>query len=129
MQVVDVVERAQSLIGVPFRVHGRSPKIGLDCVGLVVAATGTRHPVPTGYTLRNADEARWRAILDQHGARRTEPPLYGDVLLLRAGPAQFHLGIWTGESLIHADARLRRVVELPGKPPWSVLGAWQFWKE
>jgi murein DD-endopeptidase / murein LD-carboxypeptidase len=126
MPVDEVVERARSLIGVAFRVHGRSPETGLDCVGLIVCATGTRYPVPSGYTLRNADEARWRTILNQHGARRAEGVQSGDVLFLQAGPAQFHLGIWTGESLIHADARLRRVVELPGAPPWPVLGAWAF---
>lgn len=127
--VASVVERARALIGVPFCVHGRDPTIGLDCVGLIVCATGTRYIVPNGYALRNADEARWLAILDQHGTRRVGPPQPDDVLFLQAGPAQFHLGIWTGNSLIHADARLRRIVELPGDPPWPVIGGWQFYKD
>jgi hypothetical protein len=49
----------------------------------------------------------------------------GDILLLNAGPAQLHLGIWTGAGLIHADAALRRVVETPGLPRWPILSIWR----
>ena len=29
---------AEQLIGIPFRLHGRNPETGLDCVGVVAAA-------------------------------------------------------------------------------------------
>ena len=53
------------------------------------------------------------------------PPVTGDLLMMRTGPGQLHLGIWTGAGLVHADAGLRRVVERPGAPPWPVLGCWR----
>lgn len=34
------VTRARSLIGVPFRLHGRNPRFGLDCVGLAAEVFG-----------------------------------------------------------------------------------------
>jgi hypothetical protein len=49
----------------------------------------------------------------------------GDVLVMRAGPEQLHLGIVTRAGLVHADAGLRRVVERPGAPEWPVLGNWR----
>lgn len=77
--------------------------------------------------MRNMLGPRWIKELDLRGQRRPVGRYArGDILLMQAGPAQFHLGCWTGESLIHADARLRRVVELPGPPPWPLLGAWHF---
>ena len=49
----------------------------------------------------------------------------GDVLLMAAGPGQLHLGIWTRDGFVHADAGLRRVVERPGMPPWPLIGVWR----
>lgn len=117
-----IVARARAVIGTRFRLHGRD-RDGLDCVGLVALA----HEVPNapmGYALRSAGEARWSDCLDMIFERRRGPWVPGDILLMRAGPAQLHLGIWTGTSMIHADARLRRVVEMPGRPDWPVIGHW-----
>ncbi len=49
----------------------------------------------------------------------------GDVLVMRSGPEQLHLGVVTELGLVHADAGLRRVVERPGRPEWPVLGVWR----
>jgi hypothetical protein len=79
----------------------------------------------TPYALRNDLEPRWIVKLDAQFVRRdATAPAAGDILLLRAGPAQFHLGLWSGQGLIHADARLRRVVEWPGLPDWPLIGLW-----
>ena len=120
-----IVARARTLIGVPFRLHGRDAASGLDCVGLVALAFGRADGIPTGYSLRGGSaESFIMMIAALSFARRRANPRAGDVLLMQAGPAQFHLGLWTGDSLIHADATLRRVVEMPGPPPWVVIGAW-----
>jgi hypothetical protein len=42
-----------------------------------------------------------------------------------AGPAQLHLAILTGRGFIHADARLRRVVETPGRPDPAPIMVWR----
>ena len=120
-----IVANARALIGTPFRLHGRDAATGLDCVGLVALAYGRTDGIPTGYSLRGGNADTFTSMIGILGlARRRGPLRPGDVLLMRAGPVQFHLGLWTGESLIHADATLRRVVELPRPLPWPVIGAW-----
>ena len=112
---------ARALVGVRFRLHGRGATHGLDCVGLVAAATG--RAAPTGYGWRSGDEARVAALLDPVFARGADEP--GAVLLLRAGPGQLHLAIRVSDGIVHADAGLRRVAWRPGAPPWPVLGYWK----
>ena len=121
----DPIARARAALGVPFRLHGRDPATGLDCVGLVAFAWGLHTGVPTGYAMRGGSVEGYVAMIGAlRLTRRRAEPRAGDALLMMAGPRQFHLGLWTGESLIHADAGLRRVVELPGAPPWRAIGAW-----
>ncbi len=116
--------RARSMLGARFRLHGRNRADGIDCVGLIGFAF-KESDLPTGYALRTADPDAVTAPLRacRFRKRRTIKP--GSVLLLEAGPAQLHLGLWTGESLIHADANLRRVVETPGMPRWPILSIWR----
>ncbi|MDQ8757854.1 peptidoglycan endopeptidase [Sphingosinicella sp. LHD-64] len=121
---VTIVERARTLIGVRFRPKGRNAESGLDCVGVVAMAAGIVRP-PDGYALRGGSPEHLADGLCAAGFRLSETPDPGDVLAMRAGPEQLHLGIWTGAGLVHADAGLRRVVERPGSPPWSVLGIWR----
>jgi hypothetical protein len=49
----------------------------------------------------------------------------GDLLLLAPGPAQLHVVILTRAGYVHADASIRRVVEVPGKVPWPLLSCWR----
>jgi murein DD-endopeptidase / murein LD-carboxypeptidase len=118
------LDRARALIGTPFRLHGRDPETGLDCVGLIAHVAGQCAP-PTGYAMRGGSRESWTALLDRFARQRRHSAIKaGDILLLEAGPAQFHLGIFTGDGLIHADAGLRRVVETPGPIRWPILGIW-----
>lgn len=122
-RAVDAVQRARMLLGVPFRLHGRGPN-GLDCVGLIALVYDCLEFAPTGYRLRNVLSPRWEALLERHFLRRTGPAETGDIIFCNAGPAQYHLGLWTGQGLIHADAGIGRVVELPGPVPWAVRSIW-----
>jgi lipoprotein Spr len=115
---------ARALIGVRFRPQGRSPASGLDCIGLVAAAIGVPNP-PGDYPLRGGSPARLRAGLAAAGLRAVAVARPGDVLVLAPGPAQLHLGIFTGSGLVHGDAGLRRVVERPGPAPWPILSIWR----
>ncbi|MGQ0589946.1 MAG: peptidoglycan endopeptidase [Sphingosinicella sp.] len=119
-----VVARARALIGVRFRPQGRSREAGLDCVGVVAAALGLTAP-PDDYRLRTGSTERILAALRAAGLRAAPARRPGDVLIMASGPGQLHLGIWTGSGLVHADARLRCVVERPGPPPWRVLSQWR----
>ncbi|MBL0115006.1 MAG: C40 family peptidase [Sphingomonadales bacterium] len=121
----DVVARARALLNIRFRLHGRTPELGLDCVGLIAFAYRLDDRVPNGYSLRSRDLAHWERVIRAHGfVRRRVDWRRGDLLVVCPGPAQIHLGLWTGDSLIHADAGLGRIVETPGTPRWPVLSAW-----
>lgn len=116
------VARARALIGTRFVAQGRDPSSGLDCVGLALIAYGIDGAgVRDDYRLSGGHRA---AILDfaRSNFRRVPRPRRraGDLVLLRPGAAQWHLGIWTGAGLIHADIVSRKVVERPGPPQWPV---------
>lgn len=121
---MSVVERARSAIGTRFRLHGRDPATGLDCVGLVALAYGEK-AVPSGYALRGGDPAQVAALIEARGFGPAVPACAGDLLLCASGPGQLHLVIDSGSGVIHADAMLRRVVERPGPVPWPVIGRWR----
>ncbi len=123
-----VVAEARALVGVPFRLQGRDPAIGLDCVGLaglVLARAGFPVVLPTGYGLRNGDAVRACAGLRAAGLRAVEAGLPGDLALVRPGAMQLHLMILVPGGYVHAHAGLRRVVEMPGDMGWDLAGFWR----
>lgn len=121
---------AERLVGTPFRLHGRDPARGLDCVGLVAAALGAvGRPVraPAGYRLR---QSRIDGLIDAAalaGLAEVEAPVApGDVLLVQPGPAQHHLLVAAAEGgFVHAHAGLGRVVLAPALPAWPVERHWR----
>jgi len=119
-----VVARARALVGGRFRSQGRDAVRGVDCVGLVAAALGKR-PERDDYALRGNRIERVEQGLHAVGLRPADRVTAGDVLVMRSGAEQLHLGLWTGDGLVHADARLRRVVERPGDPPWPIISVWR----
>lgn len=114
---------ARETVGARFRLHGRSVADGLDCVGLAGLALGVR--VPTGYALRTGDATHVARLIAKAGLVEANRDAPGDLLVMRSGPGQLHLGIATDGGFVHADASLRRVVERPGAPPWPVVGRWR----
>ena len=126
--MVDIhADRALALVGTRFRPQGRAPEHGLDCVGLLLCAFDLpRDMVRCDYRLRGA----YRAEVE-HALRanfRRIPKIWrreGDVLLFGISQDQLHLAIESGAGFVHADARIGRVVETPGAPPWPILGAYR----
>jgi murein DD-endopeptidase / murein LD-carboxypeptidase len=119
--------RALALVGVPFRSQGRDPAQGLDCVGLALSACGLPSDmVRNDYRLRGAYLGEIRAVLRAGfrpvSARQRRP---GDLLLIKVADDQLHLAVLTGDGFVHADARLRRVVETPGEPGWPIVGIYR----
>jgi murein DD-endopeptidase / murein LD-carboxypeptidase len=92
-------------------------------VGVIALATG--RAAPTGYALRGADPERVCALIETAGLRAVRDTAPGDVVLMKTGPGQLHLGVRTARGLVHADAGLRRVVERPGQPDWEIVGQWR----
>lgn len=127
----ELADAARALIGSPFRLHGRDPATGLDCVGLVsaaLAASGVRPAVPTGYSLRNLDIAQWLPLAQQSGLVPAPGAICaGEVLLIALAHCQHHLVIAADAvTVIHAHAGLRRVVLQPLDPAWQVHAKWRF---
>lgn len=123
----ETVTRARALVGTRFRLHGRDPATGLDCVGLIVCVYPAITTPPEGYALRGGTAEGFAAMFIANGMKQREgDPHAGDILLLRPSAAQYHLGVWSGTSLIHADAVLRRVVETPGALSWPLVSGWHF---
>lgn len=126
----DLARAAEELAGVPFRLHGRDPATGLDCVGVVAAAfaaCGRRPRKPHGYGLRNRAVDGWLALAEDAGlvnAQGGQRP--GDVVLVRPGPGQHHLlVVLAGDRFVHAHAGLRRVVIQPGPLSWPIERRWR----
>ena len=122
---------AGELVGTPFRLQGRDPVHGLDCIGLVVASLsriGVELRLPADYRPRRRRFEIPEDALRRAGLERTRgPPLPGDILLLRTAPAQVHLAIIRdASSVVHAHAGLGRVVAGPLTETWPIIAAWRF---
>jgi cell wall-associated NlpC family hydrolase len=122
-----VAARARRLIGVRFRLQGRSPAEGLDCAGVALLAIGSAgDKIKRDYQLRGTGLSALERELAKAGlVRAGGAPAAGDVLVFAPGPEQLHLAVFTGTGFVHADAGLKRVVERPLPFPWPLLGAWQ----
>jgi cell wall-associated NlpC family hydrolase len=121
---------AERLAGTRFRLHGRDPRTGLDCIGLAACAlgrAGLEAAAPAGYALRNIAIARHLDCIELSGfTNATGPIRRGDLVLVRPGPAQHHLLVALGPArFVHAHAGLGRVAVQSGLSGWPVLHHWR----
>ena len=137
----DIVSAARLLIGTPYLHQGRKPgpNGGTDCIGVPVMVAWMRKLKPLSW---NIDD--YRRIPDGHSLMRhlraemasevgqadMQP---GDLAVFDWGRFPHHVGILGdydlgGLSLIHADNRLKRVVEqrLVLTPPIRFVAAFRF---
>lgn len=125
-----LADAASSLVGIRFRLCGRDPAQGLDCIGVLQAALercGHFVNLPQNYTLRINDLSMWIPAPESCGMITVSGEFQlGDVVLSAVGPAQFHLSIRAADGgWIHAHAGLRRVVHQPLPPPGPILHHWR----
>lgn len=129
-----IVTAARAAIGAPFRLHGRDPENGLDCVGLAVLALAraghesAQALAPAAYSVRGGCVSQFAAALRAAGLRPVRKGKAGDLVLVQAGVAQFHLMIACPGGHVHAHAGLGRVVEMPGASPWPVIARYRWGK-
>lgn len=130
----DLAAAARTLVGAPFRLNGRDPRIGLDCLGVVAAAMQATSLVPNGYRLRSLRRDDADAIAGKLGLlsapepnpAQPSPVIPGDVLMFRSGPCQHHLAIAVDRAnIVHAHAGLRRVVLGPIPADWPIMARWR----
>jgi murein DD-endopeptidase / murein LD-carboxypeptidase len=118
-------DRARALVGTRFRPQGRAAETGLDCLGLIMVVFGLDHVrVRRTYRLRGDHKSELEAGLRPYFRRIWRPQAReGDVVMAQVAADQIHLAVLTRKGFVHADARLGKVVETPGAPPWPVLRA------
>lgn len=127
----DVLARAAlGLVGTRFRLHGRDPATGLDCVGLMgcaMEAAGRKAVLPRDYAIRNRSVAHLLHFAHKCGFGEAAGAIAaGDLLLVRPAPAQHHLLIAAPpHGFVHAHAGLRRVVMTPGPLRWPLERHWR----
>lgn len=121
-----MTEKALSLCGSEFRLHGRDEQFGLDCIGLAakcLRAAGLECRIPNGYSIRGGSEEAINAFMADIGFERfaSESALCeGDIILVRPSPVQWHFLIRANDGFVHAHAGLGKVVFCPGDAPWPI---------
>lgn len=127
LRAAAIVAAARACVGTRFRLQGRTPGLGLDCIGVVIVAAagaGVRLADQRDYALGGEEQARLDAALAGQMTPVGEAAA-GDVLAFAPAAGLRHLGVWTGEGIVHAHAGLRRVVEGPAPAEWVRVGAWR----
>ena len=130
---------ARALVGTRFRLRGRDPATGIDCIGVLdcaLRAAGCNAAVPADYQLRMRNLSRLDDWAAAHGFRAMAGAFRpGDVAAFAVGPAQAHLAIAVdgaadgpidGAYFVHAHAGLGRVVCAPVPGDWPEIGHWRW---
>ncbi len=114
-QFVDVCLSYQ---GTPFHHQGRTPHVGLDCVGLpICAAREIGIPVIDDITYPHEPSAAHLAnmLSEVNDLKRVplDDDMLGDLILMRYSRQPTHIAIRTHLGIVHAYAPMRKVVEMP----------------
>lgn len=123
-----IVMAVRSCVGTRFRLQGRRVGVGLDCVGVaLIAAEAAGSPATApAYALGGDHEARLDMAAAALGWTIAAVPQAGDLLVLAPAAGRRHLAVVTPGGIVHAHAGLRRVVEGPVDPAWTLVAAWRF---
>ncbi len=111
-----VIDLARECVGTPFRHQARVCGVGMDCAGVLVhifERLGLDYTDEVGYPRRPYEGQLEAGLLRQpHLELISKTDLQaGDVVLFRIKKEPQHIGIFTGETLIHAYFSTGRVVE------------------
>jgi hypothetical protein len=130
MTGADLAAAAEALVGTRFRLHGRDPASGLDCIGVLaasLAACGRKVALPNHYALRAHRLPDLSSIIESCDLIAVEgEAVSGDIVMVRIGPCQFHLLIAaSSDRFVHAHAGLRQVVCSEKSIDWVTEGHWR----
>ena len=121
---MDIIREARSWIGTPWHHNQRCKGAGVDCVQFI-AALAQSQGLDIGKLENYYRTPRGDELLD---TMRAIPGLVetgiiqgGSILVFRVGGIPHHLAVATEEGMIHADAKVGRVVELSHRGFWDRL--------
>lgn len=112
----DIVSSARSLLGVRYHHAGRSPKHGIDCVGLLTCVADIlNYPYTDLLGYSNIPDGklsdRLLRFLDKVDVENRGPGDVGVFWCDRHTKSPQHVGIFTDIGLIHVDMHTDKVVE------------------
>ena len=114
MTAADILTAARACLNTPFVHQGRINGRALDCAGLIIQVAktlGLEHVDHSGYARLPGNGLLESALDDQPGLARVSDLQAGDVVLIKFSGAPQHLGIYTGENIIHAYQPIGKVCE------------------
>ena len=114
MTAADIIAAARECLGTPFVHQGRLPGQALDCAGLIIQVAkmlGLEHVDHTGYARLPGNGLLESALDTQPGLSRVSELQPGDVFLMKFSADPQHLGIYGGDTIIHAYQPVGKVCE------------------
>lgn len=130
----DLIEIARTWIGTPYVHQGRLKGVGVDCVGLIACSAleaglisqADYDSLPVNYSRQaNLATLRQQVIRFLRPVSAAQP---GDVFSFRFALHDQHLGLYTGNGIIHVLIDRTGVVEVPfnGFLARAQSGVWRF---
>ena len=122
----DIAAAALELVGTPYHHQGRLPGVGLDCIGVPIAAArkvGIQVHDFKGYGQLPQPDVLMREIALDCKQVPVETAQTGDILCFKSGAATpTHFGVLIdGERFVHAYNKLDRVSIQQFDPRWYRL--------
>lgn len=122
---------ARRCLGTPFKIHGRVPGAGLDCVGLIIVAGRSCGGFApnfdfTNYRVTTCDTTMIDQFLAHLDEIETSDAKHGDIAIFKVREkknASFsHAGVLSARGMIHACLASKRVVETAIHSDWTKHG-------
>lgn len=123
MEANDIIAKAREYVGTPFHHQGRQKGVGIDCIGLLVCVAndlGIKVIDRDGY-----GTMPYKGLLEQglkENCERITIPVPGCIVLIKFPNAHpSHVGIYTGENIIHCWSQPGKCVEHIYSDKWKRL--------
>lgn len=114
MNANEIIDIARECLDTPFKHQGRIKGLALDCAGVIVYTAkrlGLDVVEPTAYgRIPNNGMLEYWADC-QPFLERVYERQAGDILMFRFGSEPQHVGIFTGENIVHSYESVKKVCE------------------
>lgn len=125
----EIIAAARGYIGTPFVHQGRQPHVGMDCIGVIIEINKARgEPYDRTNYGRLPHRYELETALNRLFVRVDRALQLADIILFEWPSGRQHVGLYTGDGVIHAYESGRRygrragaVVEHPLGRTWQRL--------